>query len=38
MKKSLSLSAVAIAASLMVSSPAPVFAQQNPETTAILQG
>lgn len=36
MKKSLSLSAVAIAASLMVSSPASVFAQQNPESTAAM--
>jgi len=36
MKKSLSLSAVAIATSLALSSPAPAFAQQNPETTAAM--
>ncbi|WP_404420830.1 hypothetical protein [Thalassospira australica] len=36
MKKSLSLSAVAIAASLVVTAPAPAFAQQNPETTAAM--
>lgn len=36
MKKSLSLSAMAIAASLAVTAPAPAFAQQNPETTAAM--
>lgn len=36
MKKSLSLSAMAVAASLAVTAPAPAFAQQNPETTAAM--
>ncbi len=36
MKKSLSLSAIAVAASLVVAAPAPAFAQQNPETTAAM--